>query len=109
MHPVQAAERAQMAAEPARRDQVATTAGAPRRQQSIMPNETREALKKLALTMRKASGLPAEGPAAPDQQQQRRGALPTPPGPATVPGAVDRRAEGPATSTDSLNVLRARQ
>ncbi len=109
VHPVQVAERAQMAAEPARRDQISTLAGAPRRQQSIMPNETREALKKLALTMRKASGLPADGPAAPDSQLQRRGALPTPPGPATVPGAADRRAEGPVTSTDSLNILRARQ
>lgn len=65
-HPVQEAERNQIAAEPLKRDQVAANgANGPRRQQSIMPNETREALKNFSQMMRKAGGLPSEAPADP--------------------------------------------
>jgi penicillin-binding protein 1A len=82
-HPFQVAERAQMAAEPARRDQsAAVTPGGPRRQQSIMPNETREALKRLAVAMRKAGGLPADG--APAPPADRRAEVPAA---KSVPGA----------------------
>ena len=107
LHPVQAAERAQMAAEPQRRDQAVGSAGGPRRQQSIMPPETREALKKLSQFMRKAGGLPAEGAPEPDPQR-RAPASPLQQGtPSQNP--PDRRAEAAGSPSDSLNAPRARQ
>ncbi len=57
-HPNQVAEGPQrIAMEAARR-----AAEAARQRRSIMPTATREALKRLALAMREAAGLPAEGP-----------------------------------------------
>jgi penicillin-binding protein 1A len=103
VHPVQAAERAQIAAaEPQKRGDIAA-AGAPRRQPSIMPNETREALKKLSQMMRKAGGLPAEGlnepaRATPPPLQQGAPALSPP----------DRRAEAPRVPDGALEPPRAR-
>lgn len=112
MHPVQAAERAQILAEPVRRDQTTAAApGAPRRQQSIMPSETREALKRIATTMRKAGGLPAEGtPASPAEPPRRGAGQPgVPPGGAPAGAlAADRRAEAPAAWSSSIDALRAR-
>ncbi len=93
VHPVQAAERAQMAAAEPRRDGAGNPAvGGTRRQQSIMPGETREALRKLSELMRKATGLPGEATPAPGDQ----GALPAP----SQPG---RRAEAPLGQTPRLD------
>ena len=104
MHPVQEAERAQIAAEPQQKREPVASAGGPRRQQSIMPNETREALKKLSQFMRKVGGLPADGPA---DDPQRRPSAPAQQGaPAQAPS--DRRAEAPGSSSGSLNTSRAR-
>jgi penicillin-binding protein 1A len=80
-HPVQVAEQ-QRLAELRRSD--ATLAAAPAeapRRSSSMPDQTREALKRLVQALRKASGAPAESPPG----QDRKGA----PGPASA----DRRAE----------------
>lgn len=81
-HPVQVAEQ-QRLAELRRSDATlaaAAPAAAPRRSSS-MPDQTRETLKRLVQTLRKASGAPAESP----PEQDRKGA----PGPASA----DRRAE----------------
>jgi penicillin-binding protein 1A len=97
VHPVQAAERLQLAAEP-RRDQTAGAGpGAPRRQQSIMPSETREALRKLAQMMREAGGLPADSAPAPSQQGSRQ------------PLGPERRVEVPGGSPVTLTPLSARR
>jgi penicillin-binding protein 1A len=58
-----------------------------RRQQSIMPPETREALRRLAQMMRRASGM-AEAPAEQDRRVPAGGAP-------SIPAAPDRRAEAP--------------
>ena len=83
-HPAQVAEKQRLAE--ARRLEPANSAssveGASRRNASIMPEPTREALKKLATAMRKAGGVPAE-PASPTT-------------PAQPASSVDRRAEAPA-------------
>lgn len=110
MHPAQAAERAQIAAEPVRRDlPAATGTGGARRQQSIMPNETREALKRIAGSLRKAGGLPAEGTAAPPSTDPVRRGAGQPPSPPPVSAPSDRRADAMGGSSDPLNALRARQ
>ena len=105
-HPVQEAERNQISAETQKRDQVAAgQASGPRRQQSIMPNETREALKKLSQMMRKAGGLPGEPPAdngrssSPPPLQQGAPAQPVP----------ERRAEASPSPVDTTSAIRARQ
>jgi penicillin-binding protein 1A len=80
-HPAQVAEK-QRLAEARRLEPAPTTAqaeGAPRRSASIMPEPTREALKKLATAMRKAGGVAPEPSAAP--------------GSAAPAAAADRRAE----------------
>jgi penicillin-binding protein 1A len=103
-HPNQAGEAVQVASEAGRRDAAAgSAAGSPRRQQSIMPNETREALRRLAVTMRKVAGA---GPGEPaDADPLRR---PSPAG--TAPGIIDRRAEAPPVNAATpLEVLRGRQ
>ncbi len=93
VHPVQAAERAQMAAaEPGRDSPGNAAAGGTRRQQGIMPGETREALRKLAELLRKAATLPGDASPVPGNQ----GALPAPLPP-------DRRAEAPQGQTPRLD------
>ncbi|MEQ1710558.1 MAG: PBP1A family penicillin-binding protein [Hyphomicrobium sp.] len=89
-HPKQVEEQGRIA-EARRNDPTSATAGAPgqpssRKSSSLMPDQTREALKKLAQSMRKAGGLPdaAPPPAAPGTP----GAITTEP--------ADRRASAPA-------------
>ena len=97
-HPFQVAEQARLA-EAARREPATAQAavGAARRPLSIMPGETREALRRLAQAMRKAAGLPAEG--ALDAPPVRQG---TPVG----PQSPDRRAD--AAIVNSTDQQRAR-
>ena len=95
LHPVQAAERAQLAADTSRQP-AAPGQAAPRRQQSIMPAETREALRRLAQMMRKAGGL--GGAEAGDDASPRTtpssGPSPQQPAPRAQPGSTtDRRAQ----------------
>ncbi len=96
-HPRQAEEAARLAAEkrndPTQQD-LATSAGAngmagQRKSQSLMPEQTREALKKVAVAMRKAANLPEPQPSvqpaiAPSATQ------PTGPQPASGPAAASR-------------------
>lgn len=90
LHPTQVAEQQRLAE--ARRSDPALAAAAalvsqPKRSGSIMPDQTREALKRLAQAMRKAGGLPAEAPAEPAARAPV-------PAPAVQPAASpDRRAE----------------
>ncbi len=100
LHPNQASERAQIAAETPRQDPGSPNIGpGPRRQQSIMPTETRDALRRLSQLMRKAGGLPASE--LPETDPQRR--APGAPNPAAQSGP-DRRAEAlqPAAPPSSL-------
>ncbi len=98
VHPVQAAERAELAAALPRTSPAKPgTTGAARRQQSVMPSETREALRKLSQMMRKAAGMDDPATTAPSTDQ---GALPAPLQP-------DRRAEAPLAGAESAP--RARQ
>lgn len=93
-HPVQVAEQ-QRLAELKRSDPTlaaATTAAQQRKSASIMPEQTRDALKRLAQSMRKAGGI------APD--------APDPARPQPAPGASERRADtGPTTATSGTTTL----
>jgi penicillin-binding protein 1A len=69
-HPVQAAEQARLAALKAESGTAATgpqSSDAPKASSSLMSDQTREALKRVAQALRKAGGLsePAPAPAAP--------------------------------------------
>ena len=97
LHPNQVAEQ-QRLAELKRTDPglaQAQIAQATQKRSSIMPDQTRDALKRLADSMRRASGLqatPASAPAAPLP-------APTPP-PAAAPAARNRRRSRAARRTD---------
>jgi penicillin-binding protein 1A len=88
-HPVQVAEQQRLAAL-RRTDSTLASLNQPggpvRKTSSVMPDQTRESLKRLVQTLRKASGVPADTP----------GQQPEKPVPATVPQpapAVNRRAD----------------
>jgi penicillin-binding protein 1A len=87
-HPVQVAEQ-QRLAELRKNDATLAAApqpGSPRRSSSIMPEQTRDSLKRLVNALRKASGVPGDSPPEPDHK------------PAPAPSA-DRRAEIRAPSS----------
>jgi len=99
LHPIQVAERQRI--EEARRLQLAQrgssftpepSAGTERRSHSLMPERTRETLKRIAQALRAAAGLPGETPPAPGERER-----------------ADRRAEGPqgAAGTDGGGRSRA--
>jgi penicillin-binding protein 1A len=97
-HPKQVEEQARIA-EARRNDPTAATAAAgqpgARKSASLMPDQTREALKKLAQTMRKAGGLPdaatpgdPSSPRATEPADRRAGILAPPAGLAPAPRAI---------------------
>jgi penicillin-binding protein 1A len=90
-HPTQVAE-AQKLADRRRTDPNFGAAQAgQRRLGSIMPDPTRESLKRLAVALRKAAGMPAEVPPS----DPARPAQPASPGQPPAPAQPDRRAETP--------------
>jgi penicillin-binding protein 1A len=94
-HPVQVAEQQRIAAMRAESPGSAAPGETPQAKSSLMPDPTREALKKLAEAMRAAAGIAAPAP-EPAITPKRPGAKPAPaPGPNAVPTpAPAKRAEG---------------
>lgn len=96
-HPTQVQELQRLAEvrrtdpESAAQQALATGAGQPRKSSSLMPEPTREALKKLAQVMRKAGGLPDAAPAP----------APVDPAGPRAPALPDRRAAGPPLPGES--------
>jgi penicillin-binding protein 1A len=91
-HPVQVAEQARLA-EIRRTDPglASAMAAGPQTRRGIMPDRTREALRKVAQSLRKAGGIAEpEPPAQPS--------APAPKGPLGPPSSADRRAERPPAS-----------
>ena len=96
VHPNQVAEQARLA-ELKRTDPAmaqAQIAQATQKKTSLMPDQTRDALRRLAETMRRAAGLPTPASSEP------AGGKPKPPEPKAKPAAPspERRAEVPATA-----------
>jgi penicillin-binding protein 1A len=104
MHPNQVAEQ-QRLAELKRTDPglaQAQIAQATQKKTSIMPDQTRDALKRLAETMRRANGVeatPANAPGSADAPGAPKGRAPD--HKARPPTGSDRRAEAPAIGAQS--------
>jgi penicillin-binding protein 1A len=106
LHPNQVAE-LQRLAELKRTDPglaQAQMAQASQKKTSIMPDQTREVLKRLAETMRRANGTeatPASAPAGPDVPGAPKGRAPDHKAKPSPPAGADRRAEAPGAAQRS--------
>jgi penicillin-binding protein 1A len=90
-HPAQVAEQARLAELKRTQPAVQAIAPGPQRRHGIMPEPTREALKRIAAAMRKAGGLPSEP--APESVAPAPPAAPGAPPPAPATLRSERRAE----------------
>ena len=99
-HPMQVAEQQRVAQERREAGKAVVAAAnqqTSRRPQSIMPSETREALKRAALSLKKAAGLPLDVPVEVEPSRSAN-------------AGADRRADGgQAVGYDPLQILRSRQ
>ena len=106
VHPVQAQEQQRLVelqrTQPSATASLAPGADASRKSASLLPEPTREALKKIAVVMRKAVDAPDTAPAAVGATVGRPSDVKTAPESGAKPGAGVRPPEGPGRRADAV-------